>query len=634
MFKRILSIVLAVALLSVSVFAAEPVAEGVYEGYTEDYASNEEKPSDTSYDDSVTAMPTPMPVLVTATSTQAVAMETPSPLMPGIWYEPPVFDDVIDQLFFNQFREGFEVIRRHSVPINRTIRHGSFTMEVLTSVAIAGRTHTMLSWPQDITIDFNEETGEIIFPDIPEEDMIQTTWSTVNVHTFFSLHDASGVFDMTNWGTILGMAEDRERMIREDVNPMLFGHINFTWFDSETDTAYFVAHHSTSFEGEMMDSISVDFAIDRIMADQRNIEEDIAFDFAGLLASHNATFFTNEVDDTDTHARHRHIDSIRAGGPFDSRLFEIMGEDFNPFAPEAERMNLNELNMQIFEGHYLTNIAVRDNLLLLQVSTPAVMDHRWPMERWSSISLIDSRVERLDWDAIFASFDWDNFDWDNFNWETDVHPLEELLRRQESRVIPELYSLDVTPRNWETFNVIGDMHVREIAFFIEDMNTINHLAFAVSGTYYSQVGNINLRVPTFNVPILYQQISVADSFQVEILDTLYTIRDIHISTTEIQFVIDDADPLFEQLMDFERFISVSDMIQLELIHRDGTVSESTSFGHWSSTHSMPMPPVSAPILGRNDRGDLIELRIHFSSNVFDVENLAAIRINGVRVDVR
>ena len=564
MFKKLLISVLAIIFLSTSALIAAELDNEYETGYEAEYTAEAE-------------------------TTRVVERFTESRGSGAFssWDGERTFDNAIDLMYFNLFGDGFELIKSHSTDVNRTINHGNWQLNVISTVAIAERSFTSAIWPDNAIVKFdeetgawviiNEETGEVIL----EEELEKADFTSVRVHTFFSIKDTSGEIDLANGFEIIF----RENLAdtRRLGDGTFSGHAGWGHLDEESGAMYLVATHWGTVE-ELGDNININFVIDRILADWRHFTEEIEVDFAYLLENHEATFIVENVQ--------------WRGGSSSGEMREILGEDFDPFSADAEIMARGELNIPLAHGIYLTNIALRDNLLLVQTR-----QSDFSRESWGHASLIDTRVKPIDWENTPTMSEAE---------------LEKLFNLQMSRFPQSLYSIDVSLMD-ENFQIIGNRYTEKV-FHIEDLGSLNYLAFEVSHGYFAVVRTVNLVGPSLNSPVINQRLVVESDAEVVIYGTASTIKDIEISPLEISFVIGYVQPLFNTITDSDRWFDISEHIQIELIHKDGTESgHSIRSTGWSTSW---------------DDDKILELRVFFGGSVLDIDNLAAIRVNGVLIEVQ
>ena len=537
------------------------------------------------------------------------------PAVPVGWgFEMPTFDNPIDYVYWSVFGDGFEFMQNASVNINRTINHGNLQLRVLSSVAIAGQTFTQIVWPENVIQIFDEETGiwQMICDDTGEvidwEDLEHVEATDLTVYTFLSLRDTTGEISMAS--TQLSLEQDLGAVITAGEG-FFFGHIRFGHYDEENDTAYFAAVHSTHVENPGR-TMPISFTIDHILAGEQHYSDEIKIDLAALLDSHQATFIVEDYE-SDPFGR-----TFSRSGSTAGEIHEILGADFDPLRMDAEIMARGELNIHIAHDIYLTNIAFRDNLLLLQIRQE---DNIWrfPQDRWAHFGdMVDTRTGPLDWVELTAEIDFLTMDPDEFEaWD------EKLRLIWSSRYINNLYSIDVSLFD-DDFQIIGNRRYTEMAFHIEDMELINYLAFNVFGGHFEVVQPVNFNISHRRVPVIGGSVTIDAAIELMIAGTRYTASDFTLSPMEISFAIDNGQSLLDALDDFTRRFSIGDYIQIELIYADGTESEfpANQFS-WSSSWNW---------LEEDEEDELVEVRLILFGGVVDIDNLVAIRVNGERID--
>ena len=625
MFKRLISTVLAVSLISTSVLASEleypylsddayeesaaveygdesSYDEEIAEEYAYDYlADNGDTEEDTStvhgseYEITAQASEITLPPAPVATSTGWTTI--------GRW-EERVFDNIVDQMYFNQFRDGFEYIQNLSADINRTITQGNWVMEVLSTVSVMGQPWVRTVFPDDFVFEFDEETGMIIIDESLE--LEEVVYHQVEAYTFFTLRDTSGTIDLSNQINV-GLEENWDSPRRLEAVPQLFaGMANFLFYDEDTNTAVFIVRHHGQFREDDMQSVDVEFTVNRIVADSNTIDAEVAIDLLYLLENHEATFIVEGED----YVFGPHGPRVWGGmGIHSSEALEVFGTDFDPFAPGRELMAVAELNIPLYADVYLTNISLIDNILRVQIASPA-QENQWPQERWVGSTLVDTRVETPDW----ADVDWETI--------TDEEMMD-IRNLWTSRFLQSAYRLDRSTRD-EDFQQMGRSYM-DHAFIIEDLEMLNHIAFEITGSYFSIVQSLNLVAPPFESPVIGSRFA-AEQARVTIYGATYTIRNIAVSPLEIRFTIEDAGVLANLVNARDRdpvhgeWFNLHDHIQVELVYLDGTVREYESF-----TSGMG---ISGSWRGNYEPS---EITLNFGGSGINLSNLDAIRINGVLI---
>ncbi|MCL2400433.1 MAG: hypothetical protein FWC91_11910 [Defluviitaleaceae bacterium] len=552
MFKQLLSMVLAISLLSTSVSAAQPEYP-----YLDDYEQSTVKGYDLSdYSDANED------IYEEAFVTHRSFIRIGDGGMRS-------FDNIIDQMYFNHFGNGFEYIQQHSTNVGTTLTYGTWVMEVLSTVTVAERSFTMTVFPDNFPFEVDEETGTWTAANDVELEEIVVAHG--DVYTFFTLRNTSGRVDLSN-SVDVSLVEHFDNFYNSS-NRALFGMVMFVHYDEVTNTAGFVVRHSVTIEGQNKQNIHVDFAVDKIFADHNRFEKEVEIDLAYLLENHVATFIVED--------------------------HEIMAR--------------GELSIPIFDDIYLTNISFSDNTLLLQINSP-ISGRQRLSDRWTHVNLIDTGIEQIDW--------W--YFWENRDFETISE--EELLQMTElqmSRYLQDLYFIDVSLTD-ENFQTIGGRYV-ERAFFIPDPEMLSRIAFNVSGGYFNVVQPVNMNVPAFYSPIARGRVAAEESARITIYGAAYTIRDITVLPTEISFTVENAGVLLDILN--SQWFDMHEHVRIELVYPD-RISEYNTFSigvgtemgwGWWWDHQNHEPRKAT---------------LSFGGGAIDFNNLNAIKINGVSIELK
>jgi len=464
--------------------------------------------------------------------------------------EPQLFDDVLDQIYFNRFGEGFSFMLRHSNELNETITYGDFNVELLTAVAVAGEERPSFS--------FNEVT------EVFSEDW-ENSFREINTFIFLSIQDESGEINFSD-----GTAAFR-------INP--WGNTQLLFYDEETGTAYFVAEVFTSTSMSEDDNISIDFEVDGIFSDIRNFSETIDLDLLDLLDNHEATTATEDS-------------RMISGMSWNQDAEEILGERFTELVFDRgvdeisiETLTRDELNISLCQDRYISNVALKNGLLHLQINEQIIEGGAWPAERSSFLSLIDTR--------------------------NDDH-------------IQHTFSLFLEELD-EEYNRVSDRRYEEQVYHFPDADTMNYLALNINGFYYYTIKPLNISA-SFDLPILFRHIAVEEGLETEILGDLFNIVDISIVPTGISFTIEGGLVLQDDCVDrepdcFENRFSPLEHVNITLIHDDGTEHE--FYGNSGSWGAIMLGPM---IDGEMDA--LEDLQVIVSGSAIDMDSLVAIRING------
>ena len=305
-------------------------------------------------------------------------------------------------------------------------------------------------------------------------------------------------------------------------------------------------------------------------------------------------------------------------------MSEILGPDFDPTAGEVELMTIGELNIQLNEDFTLGNIAIRDNFLILQVrepDSPAV-----PAKRWSLLTLIDSRIEPVNWEVWEAA--WNEL-LETGTEEEQFEFIMELSALGSGRYLNDLYNIDVTPTDAD-FMQIGNMRYLERVFHIPLLEDLEYLNFFVTGRYFNIISPVNINV-SVTAPIIGGKLTAVneDAYAaVTIEDSNFTFRNFTITTMNIDFDVDEAQAMIELMNDFDRIFVPTNYFDIYLLYVDGTEVRYDGFTTgWSWTEG------AVSIYGAEST-EPAEVSMTIGGGIIDVDNLSAIRINGTRIDVR
>ena len=459
--------------------------------------------------------------------------------------ELQIFDDVLDQVYFNYFGEGFQFMLRHSEELNEVITYGDFTVELLSAVAIAGEERPSFS--------FDEETETY------SEDW-SNSFRSVNSYIFLSMQDESGEIDFLDGTTTLRLAP--------------WGSSQLLYYDYETGTAYFVAEVFTHVDE--VDSISIDFEIDAIFSDMRDFSEIIELDLVELLENHEATTTTEDS-------------GMFSGMSWSQEAEELLDERFaeqfhgrgTNDETSIETLVRNELNISLCQDRYISNIALIQGFLHLQINEGIIEGGTWPAERSSFLSLTDTRSGE------------------------HIHNISTLFLEERD----------------EEFNMVSDRRYEEQIYHFPDADTMNYLALSIIGHYFNTIMPLNISA-SLDLPLVIRQIDIDEGLEIEILGELYSIVDISIVPTSISYTIVDGLVLQEDCVSrepgcLEERFSPFEHIEITLIYDDGTEQE--FFGNNGSWGAM---------MHAEEMDELKDLQVTVGGVAIDMDSLAAIRING------
>ena len=556
-----------------------------------------------------------------------------SPMFVQIFdWQPPwddmEFDSVLDKLFFIQFREGYEAIRRHSVDIGETVTDGNFELEILSSVALAGQSFTSHIMPENFLPDSTMIDAINIFE---EDDIFESeavTYTTVNVFTFVSLQDLSGEVSFDT-GTLLNLT----------FADTLHGHARLLLAGDDAGQAYFVINHHTVVEGKF-ETIAISFGLNRILSDIQHFEIETDIDLVYLLAAHEATFVVDEYESDEA----LHWDPFwsrggrRSGGFLHGLEAVIAEEGFNPFSMDAPILARGEMSIPFAEGKYITNIALQDNLLRIQIMQPAPdFTEMWDMGSRTSFHFTDSRVNISDISEMMGDIDWDAVDWEN---PETMAGFEAIFAMQSERFIHFLYNIDVSVMDEDWWFADG-LRIEEYGYLLADLEILEYMVLVVSGAYYGVDLDMDLNVAAIEIPVINQHFKTDAVFEVVIQGEIYMLRDFSIDMAGIYFSIENGHRLFDLMAPHQMdiFMEIAHMIPIYLVYDSG---ESIAFqpdgGSMGQTYDMDamfslMQTYEADGYAMmNALSNLPSTTLlHFSGSFIDFTGLVAVRIGAAEI---
>jgi len=543
-----------------------------------------------------------------------------------------VFDNITDKMYFFQFGENYEAIQNLSVDVNQVFTYGTFRMEVLSSVAMANSVQSAIATapvpvrmvqPNEFEIVDGETVlvGETVRVPATEEDEYDTgredthyfeyevsasPWDTgsfevwpkttsVQIFTFFSLRDTSGATDFSTRNSI-GMSEPTIRLggeygeigITDWRTTAWPGHAHFLFYDAATGSGIFVATHSARVT-EDTETLEVELMLDRILSDNAQINETVELDIANLLDTHEASTFVLASED------------IRGGGGGSFRTEEIMGRNFNMWDMNHEVLTRDELNIPLGHDIYLSNIQLRHHTvnnvprMFLHVQFNEYFgEFRFPQERWTGASLRRTNEGPINEDSV----------------------LERLFGSQAFNHLDMMYSVDVSQRDENSFDLINNRRHVEHIYLIEDMETLNYLAIEVFGGYYTNVANVNLG-GSFSIPVNIQFVELEGTASASIEGVNFTISNVALTPTRISYSLETIENIEAAAELASRGFFPIDFLQVVIIYEDGREVEVTP-GRGGGLSWSTYPESDEVFI------------IHASSdiNAIELEQIEAVRING------
>lgn len=253
----------------------------------------------------------------------------------------------------------------------------------------------------------------------------------------------------------------------------------------------------------------------------------------------------------------------------------------------TEILAKDELNIPIqgWDSAYISNIALKGNMLHIQ--TNAHRDYSTTNWDWYYIHhLVNTNTGDEIWFA-------DNYWIDNYD---------------------------------EDWNLIDNREYQEMIFYIDDINDLSSYYLKLSGGYYDTFIDTNIEID-FDSPIIKENIVVEKEAKILVDNKEVSISNIMISPLEISFSIDE-EMYGDDLVSF-----MNDNLSMTLIFEDGTRQENVQKSRYGSHNVWGMSWFTDE---NEDGSDTIHSNIEMilSNFVINTEDLAAISINGVVIEVK
>ena len=521
------------------------------------------------------------------------------------WWVPDdrEFDSLIDELVYRRFGTGSDFLFGYATEIGRTYTAGQFEIEVVGSLAMKGPTFNVpiWHWPDVQEIEWDEETGMIIWPDFDDVYMEDNYVTVVEAYVFIAIRDLTGELDLLRGGNLeLAFLED-ELGFRPFMGWATGLHVA-----RDTDRAYFVIQIRDDYE-VVPDLVDISFELGYFLSGFVWESSFAGIDIVALLESHEAGF-VYEVLNVDEEL----VGLGERWGFVSPQLAEIMGEDFDPLSFDFEVMAQGELDIRLADSHYLTNIALTDDVLLrIQMTVPQLLAARPGLMGWSSVFLVDTRLEAqrdalvAERDAIFLRWQEEGFDFD----DPDLIRINERLNEIGDSRLQDLYTINLT-RWWET----DAPSVNEHGYYISDLDLLNHLDFMITSSFHETQEPIPFSF-SGSTPVL--DFGIAEFYgthSVFVHDRYLNMTDVVVSMTQISFNVQDT--AFIPDLQYEG-VFVFDLFEIEYIMADGEIIQIPWFGgsSWSHPHE----------------GDELSVSNFTFAILIDIRELVGVRINGTEI---
>lgn len=248
--------------------------------------------------------------------------------------------------------------------------------------------------------------------------------------------------------------------------------------DNQSNTAYFVVHHRAhlidwsefdentpvqmSTPISSPETVQVNLALHQLVSGRQHHEKRISLDWMSILDEHIATF----VPTAELAQHHTQTNSMIALEAFENHLKTSQDEHWqawevlDAYLSQAGLPAHGELNMHLGQGVYLSNLAIHDNLLWIQLQQP---HHIWQgfttPDIWVSVSNVD--------------------------WHTG----------------PEnIFSVGFAQLDTAS-GVIHDSTIQNHVFSFEHLSDLTNLIITISNSAYTQFTDLDVRA-SFPLPVI------------------------------------------------------------------------------------------------------------------------------------
>ena len=335
--------------------------------------------------------------------------------------EPSDLHRIIESLFHPLFHQplswdDYVYMLERGTPINQILTYGSFELEVLGAIAVAEPT---TDWEK--LFDIYEETGEWLH----YHDYVEISLYGVRMFYFVSLHDTSGETDLSD--VRLGDVEIDFVITHFNLTFMIFVH-----YDARTSKAYLIVGDRI-YMPPCTNVLSSSFTIGQVNVEQTYFTKDLGIPVADLLNNHEASF------------------------------------------DELGFMYFGELNIYVYGGRYITNIALRDNMLRVQTIEPYERVNLRTRYDWLGLTVVDTRIEPISNLTFFENVEL------------------RAVRLMQTAFLTRFFGKDVLEYN-----------IQEQEFYIPDLDMLPYLDFSVHGSYFEERIPVYFIFPGVEVPI-YQK---------------------------------------------------------------------------------------------------------------------------------
>ena len=372
-------------------------------------------------------------------------------------YQPRDLHDMLEAIMWQAFSwDDYVYLLERATPINQTLTYENFEIEVLGAIATSGVPFYDVDW--EYMINLYEETGVW-----PQDDVFEEISIFRVIKLFFlSISDLEGQRDLSR-ATLRDVEVDFACHRRSHSSGLMLAH-----YDENTSRVYLVVGYS-AYAPAYMASLSNPFTIGQVCIGHTEFTKDLGIPIADILNSHEAGFGEYYYRTMES------IEFIMSSPVYVSTHRAVASDGIGPMwrISSDNMLYFDELDINAYYDIYITNIALVDDLLIVQVREP-FFQGIWPsLYDWINLVLVDTRVES----------------------QCDL-PILEIW---EQRAIRELIIIDLTDFDAEE---PVEHRLLERVFIAPDSDMLPYLDFNAMGFYFEERVPVYFYFPGAHVPII------------------------------------------------------------------------------------------------------------------------------------
>ena len=397
--------------------------------------------------------------------------------------QPSDFDTTLDFVLHSTFAHGRGHLLPMVQPLDITLVDGSKTLRVLASLG-----------------ESRADSG------------------SANFTTIVSLTGAN--IATNEWGhsdgLLLGPALDDTNWFGEVGVATQFPDARLIHVDTSTDTAYFSVNHSVNFTdwqafdetdpwqrpvtGVVPDSLGLNLVFEQLISGRDTDRQVLDADIVAILQDHTPTLVPRSVHEqsyvvTLTGRNHPGLENHLGIDPEESwRSWELLNDYLEHVSIPAH----GELNIPLAEGIYLSNVAIQNDLLWVQLQEP----------------------QQTVWGDFTSPDVWVHID--NANWGSNSPQ--------------QIFSLGFGEIDADGWHIDGDRFTNFV-FSFDELADLHDLEIVVTTSAYNQFVDLDFRTQ-FQVPIVQDGFFAAGPVSVPVGDTMATVTNLHVGSRDVQFQLE------------------------------------------------------------------------------------------------